>query len=116
MASLHAELEAERRGGQELRREVQAYVGRVRQVESLLARRDEEREGLLQQLQQLASDTGSFDAERQRMDRTIRGQQEQANPPPPPPPRKALTGLGGPPCGVSLMMTGSCRVGSAKQL
>ena len=79
MSSMHVELDRERQAAQDLRREMQTYVSRVRQVESVLARKDEERDVMIKQLQQLANETCSFDAEREKMDRTLRGHQKEAS-------------------------------------
>ena len=39
MAGLHVDLERERQEAEDLRREMQSYVGRVRQVEAVLAQK-----------------------------------------------------------------------------
>lgn len=102
------DLERERQGAEDLRREIQSYVSHVRKVESILARKvqlsfsplalhftgpvdkvdflvcqriwqDEERDELLKQFQALSNETNSFDAEREHLERTIRSHQQQTS-------------------------------------
>lgn len=79
MALLRVDLERERQGAEDLRREIQSYISHVREVEAVLARKDEERDELLKQFQLLVNESSSFDAEREQMERSLRGQQQQTN-------------------------------------
>ncbi|KAI9560410.1 hypothetical protein GHT06_014427 [Daphnia sinensis] len=77
LAQNRGELDRERKGAEDLRREIQSYVNHVRQVESILARKDEEKDALLKQFQALANETSSFETERENMERSIRSQQQE---------------------------------------
>lgn len=100
LAQSRSELDRERKGADDLRREIQSYISHVRQVESILARKvclgffylltfilnlrvlfvfyqDEEKDALLKQFQALANETSSFDTERENMERSIRSQQQE---------------------------------------
>ncbi|XP_032794482.2 centrosomal protein of 135 kDa isoform X1 [Daphnia magna] len=77
LAQSRGELDRERKGAEDLRREIQSYVNHVRQVESILAKKDEEKDALLKQFQALANETSSFDTERENMERSIRSQKQE---------------------------------------
>lgn len=99
LAQSRGELDRERKGADDLRREIQSYISHVRQVESILARKvgqrflfqgfawtlyfichqDEEKDALLKQFQALANETSSFDTERENMERSIRSQQQEVS-------------------------------------
>ena len=79
MALLRVDLERERQGAEDLRREIQKYVSHVQQMEAVLVRKDEERDELLKQFQLLANKSSSFDAEREQMERSLQSQQQQTN-------------------------------------